>query len=78
MIRLSDAPVVCPNDPGIWQHINGWEVVAAVLVIGACWASVAVARFHYMAVIARLGNGEPPPRRRVIRKPKPPAEPGKQ
>lgn len=70
MIHLADLPApTCPNDPAMWSHINGWEVVAAIMVIAVSWAAVSVARFHYMAVLGQREPVRPP-----LKKP-PPREP---
>lgn len=40
----------------LWDRIDGWEVVTAVLVIVTAWTVVQVARMYYMAAVARIGN----------------------
>jgi len=42
----------------IWERIDGWEVVTAVMLIVTAWASVQVARLYFMAVVARPKNDE--------------------
>lgn len=40
----------------LWERIDGWEVVTAVLLIVSAWALVQVSRLYFMAVVARIGN----------------------
>lgn len=40
----------------IWDRIDGWEVVTAVMLIVTAWAAVQVARLYFMAVVARIGH----------------------
>lgn len=40
----------------LWNRIDGWEVVVAVLLIVVAWTVVQVARLYFMAVVARIGN----------------------
>lgn len=40
----------------LWERIDGWEVVIAVLFIMAAWSVVQVARMYYMAEIAKIGR----------------------
>jgi hypothetical protein len=51
LAAVADAANVCRS--AIWERIDGWEVVLAVLIIVAAWAVVDVARMYFMAVIAR-------------------------
>ena len=57
MIAADQFPACQSN---LWDHVNGWEVVAAVLLIMASWTATSVARMHFMAKIAehrdRSGN----------------------
>lgn len=47
---------VCAN--GLWDHIRGWEVIVAVLIIMGAWASTNIARMHYMVKMAQLNRPE--------------------
>jgi hypothetical protein len=40
----------------LWNHINGWEVVVAVLLIMASWAATSIARMYFMLRIAQIGH----------------------
>ena len=40
----------------LWDRIDGWEVVVAVLLIMAAWATVQVSRMYFMAAMAKIGN----------------------
>lgn len=40
----------------LWDRIDGWEVVVAVMLIVTAWTTVQVARVYFMAVVARIGN----------------------
>jgi len=52
-VKLVATPVVCPDNPGIWAHVNGWEVVAAVLIIAGSYAATNVARMYFMMRVAQ-------------------------
>jgi hypothetical protein len=40
----------------LWEHINGWEVVAAVLLIMASWTTTSVARMYFMWRVAQINS----------------------
>lgn len=46
----------------LWDRIQGWQVVAAVLLIMAAWTLVQVARMHYMVRMAEKSQTPPPER----------------
>lgn len=43
------------NSP-LWQHINGWEVVVAVLLIMGAWTATSIARMYFMWRIAQTSK----------------------
>jgi hypothetical protein len=61
-MRLGDnvpvPPEVCAN--GLWDHIRGWEVIVAVLIIMGAWAATNIARMYYMVRLSELGRPRPP------------------
>jgi hypothetical protein len=44
-------PQICANT--LWDHIKGWEVIVAVLIIMAGWSATNIARMHYMVLMSR-------------------------
>ena len=45
----------------LWERIDGWEVVAVVLLVMAGWSGVQIARMYFMAVVARRDGPATPP-----------------
>ena len=48
---LADTFPACNSN--LWNHINGWEVVVAVLLIMGFWAATNIARMHFMVEMSK-------------------------
>ena len=63
MMFLALGEQICKT--AIWDRIEGWEVVIAVMLIVTAWAVVQVAKLYFVATVARIGI-EPQQTRREL------------